>query len=68
METFYIKISDDTILMLFDRLPMTIRYLAMTIWKETSSEVSYIKRRTGSILDPVDMNEFVWIKLRSIPL
>ena len=68
METFYIKLLDDRIFTLVDRLPIIIRYQAKTIWRETSSGVCYVKHRNGSVTDPVDMDEFIWIKLRSNPL
>jgi hypothetical protein len=35
------------------------------IWRETTNGVTYIKNKEGSITDPVDMKEFLFIKLKS---
>jgi len=48
------------------------RYLMMyseRVWAEEKSGVKYLKNRlTGSKDSPIDMKEFVWVKLKSRPM
>jgi hypothetical protein len=48
------------------------RYLMMyseRVWAEEDHSVSYLKNRTTGIKDsPIDMKEFVWVKLKSRPM
>jgi hypothetical protein len=48
------------------------RYLMMyseRVWAEEEDVVSYLKNRTTGIKDsPIDMKEFVWVKLKSRPM
>jgi hypothetical protein len=39
------------------------------VWAEEEDDVRYLKNRmTGSKDSPIDMKEFVWVKLKSRPL
>jgi len=39
------------------------------VWAEEKSGVKYLKNRmTGSKDSPIDMKEFVWVKLKSRPM
>ena len=42
-------------------------YRAERVWLEDSTGVSIIKNRSSGSLQDVDMKEFFWIKLRSVP-
>jgi hypothetical protein len=48
------------------------RYLMMyseRVWAEEEDDVRYLKNRTTGIKDsPIDMKEFVWVKLKSQPM
>jgi hypothetical protein len=48
------------------------RYLMMyseRVWAEEDHGVRYLKNRTTGIKDsPIDMKEFVWVKLKSRPM
>ena len=52
--------------------PALERYLMMyseRVWAEEEDGVRYLKNRTTGIKDlPIDMKEFVWVKLKSRPM
>lgn len=35
------------------------------IWKEDSNGVSFVKNRFQALSDPIDLKEFMWIKLKA---
>ena len=49
-------------------LQVTLLPRAERAWIEDSTGVSIIKSRSIGSLQDVDMKEFFWIKLRSVPL
>jgi hypothetical protein len=44
-----------------------LMHTANRVWGEDNGKVHYVKNRYRPTSDPVDMKEFVWIKLRSVP-
>jgi hypothetical protein len=48
------------------------RYLMMyseRVWAEEEDDIRYLKNRTTGTKDsPIDMKEFVWVKLKSRPM
>ena len=63
--TKYLVISaqqwDDT------RARTQLSRVANRVWYENNGKVNYVKNRLGDRYDPVDMKEFIFVKLRSVP-
>ena len=51
------------------RIQIRIQHAAERIWQEDESGVIFVKNRNSDPeTTPVDMTEFVWIKLKSVPI
>ena len=53
-----------------DKFPIYVNHILYSnrVWMQTKDRVFYIKNRFESDRSKVDMKEFMWIKLRSVPL
>jgi hypothetical protein len=51
----------------FPNAPMSLMYVSERIWEENEDGVRWIKNRWIGADMPVDLKEFLWVKLASIP-